>query len=131
MINLFTRLTFLTLLINFTEFLYLTFITYSNSSNPPIPSPIPLAPNPSAIVFGNTSRPSVPLPIPTDPIPNVQPSSDKVSNKRKNAQFECEKCKRTYLSYPALYMHRKLKHTEPQVKAGRISNRGRSKKNVG
>ncbi len=45
--------------------------------------------------------------------------------------YKCNKCERTYLSYPALYTHIKLKH--PSLKQSQNqtrSNRGRPRKNV-
>lgn len=62
------------------------------------------------------------------------------SNKRRSKKdkedrsFKCDKCEKTYLSYPALYTHTKLKHSQGEdgkpvlpVFSGR--GRGRPRKN--
>ena len=46
--------------------------------------------------------------------------------------YKCNKCGKTYLSYPALYTHTKIKHLQPgetpSITNGRM--RGRPRKNV-
>jgi hypothetical protein len=46
--------------------------------------------------------------------------------------YKCSKCDKTYLSYPALYTHTKLKHLQPgespSITNGRM--RGRPRKNI-
>ena len=57
--------------------------------------------------------------------------TDKLSHKKENGVYRCHKCERTYLSYPALYTHNKIKHPPSQGgSTSKLSNRGRPKKNV-
>lgn len=49
--------------------------------------------------------------------------------------FKCDKCDKTYLSYPALYTHTKLKHSDgndgkPVLPVFSGRGRGRPRKNV-
>lgn len=49
--------------------------------------------------------------------------------RKKNELYKCKKCEKTYLSYPALYTHNKLKHSQteetPTCISGRIRGRPR------
>lgn len=47
-------------------------------------------------------------------------------NESDNRAYECEDCQRTYLSFSALYTHRKAKHN---IKTKKENSRGRPKKN--
>ncbi len=56
--------------------------------------------------------------------------SKKVTEGRK---FKCDRCDKTYLSYPALYTHYKLKHSsgeKPNLPSQTGRGRGRPRKNV-
>lgn len=49
--------------------------------------------------------------------------------------FKCDKCDKTYLSYPALYTHTKIKHSEgiegkPVLPVFSGRGRGRPRKNI-
>jgi len=108
------------------------YFTYLNPLNPSIPSLVPTAPQkpPTTISNGSSLQSSTPLPSPINSMPNIKPVPDKISNKKTNGVYKCQKCERIYLSYPALYTHNKLKHADYQVNTTRTSNRGRPKKNV-
>ena len=77
---------------------------------------------------------------PTSVLPSVDPAplignkpkikTDKLPHKKENGIYKCNKCERTYLSYPALYTHNKLKHQPNQTSVNKPTNRGRPKKNV-
>lgn len=86
------------------------------------------------------SAAAVPVNVPAETVPKQQVSSapnvvpadeGKISHKKENGVYRCHKCERTYLSYPALYTHNKLKHPTPQLSPHvKTTNRGRPKKNV-
>eukprot|EP00826_Nyctotherus_ovalis_P024033 TRINITY_DN1852_c0_g1_i8.p1 TRINITY_DN1852_c0_g1~~TRINITY_DN1852_c0_g1_i8.p1 ORF type:complete len:447 (+),score=130.68 TRINITY_DN1852_c0_g1_i8:196-1536(+) len=67
----------------------------------------------------------------TSPTVNAAPTEEsKISHRKENGVYKCHKCERTYLSYPALYTHNKLKHPTPQLSSStKTTNRGRPKKN--
>lgn len=46
------------------------------------------------------------------PAPNS--NKEKIKGSKKNNVFKCNKCGKTYLSYPALYTHNKLKHVHAE-----------------
>lgn len=80
-----------------------------------------------------------PLQVPLPSLANSPPSAsnnnksetEKLSHKKENGVYRCNKCERTYLSYPALYTHNKLKHPSNQPNpTTKSTNRGRPKKNV-
>ncbi len=76
----------------------------------------------------------IPSPAPPSPSPepSIKKSDNKQSHKRDHGVYKCTKCERTYLSYPALYTHMKIKHPQPKSAnpAAKTTNRGRPKKNV-
>lgn len=81
-----------------------------------------------------------PLPISLPPLASPTPlendenkaKNEKLSHRKENGVYRCHKCERTYLSYPALYTHNKLKHPTNQVNpVAKVTNRGRPKKSVG
>ena len=59
-------------------------------------------------------------------------AKDKDKNENETRLYKCSKCDKTYLSYPALYTHTKLKHLHPgespSITNGRM--RGRPRKNI-
>ena len=73
-------------------------------------------------------------------LPPLAQSNSVTSDAKKNSKrvhkpskgvYKCTKCERTYLSYPALYTHIKLKHPILTQAQGSVkSNRGRPRKNV-
>ena len=122
--------------------------------------PLPYDPNmlqPSPMMFPGTSHtmpfmlpPANPLPMP-DAQPQSAPQAPPISEESKNATqgkkekpketpkedfqgrlYKCCKCDKSYLSYPALYTHTKLKHLQPgespSITNGRM--RGRPRKNI-
>ena len=104
------------------------------------PSQLPRESNPVRppnTEIANDKLPTLPisLAISTDKNPqktdNKINEPEKISRKKEHGVYRCHKCDRTYLSYPALYTHNKLKHpsnSEPVDK--KPTNRGRPKKNV-
>jgi hypothetical protein len=92
------------------------------------------------ITFPTNERiPQISLPPPGVPeieIPEERESAkknDRKIHKTENGVYKCTKCERTYLSYPALYTHIKIKHPPPKINgssAAKTSTRGRPKKNV-
>jgi len=106
---------------------------FQESIPPPTPQSAPGSP-PSQL-------PLLPLPplAQTPPQPSGQaalrdPSkkNDKQMHKHEHGIYKCSKCERTYLSYPALYTHIKIKHPQPKTSASstKSTNRGRPKKSV-
>jgi len=81
---------------------------------------------------------ALPPPAINQPAVNLTPIKEeeakeleKLSHKKENGVYRCHKCERTYLSYPALYTHNKIKHPPTQaVPVSKPTNRGRPKKNV-
>ena len=59
-------------------------------------------------------------------------SGDKRLHKPEKGVYKCKQCERTYLSYPALYTHCKIKHPIARSAKGlaKPSNRGRPRKTV-
>ena len=100
--------------------------------------PLPIEPSPHAIIseaVPNIVPVSCPLTLSLPAPPFYTPVETKKPTKRiyKSSKgiYKCDKCERTYLSYPALYTHIKLKHPDlsqlaPVVK----SNRGRPRKST-
>lgn len=97
-----------------------------------VPSIVQRPPEPDALAETRPKFPSLPTTLNPAPIATEEPSNpDKLSHKKENGVYKCHKCERTYLSYPALYTHNKLKHPTAQLNANtKTTNRGRPKKNV-
>jgi hypothetical protein len=99
-----------------------------------IPTQSVIQPPPESAALAETEPkfPSIPPTNDPPPAPNEETNNpDKLSHKKEDGVYKCKKCERAYLSYPALYTHNKLKHPTPQLNtSGKITNRGRPKKNV-
>jgi hypothetical protein len=59
---------------------------------------------------------------------SLQKGRRRSKNDNEGRTFKCEQCERTYLSYPALYTHKKTKHTPVQQNSAPSRGRGRPKK---
>jgi len=99
-----------------------------------VPAQPIIQPSPEPGVLAEAESKFPPLPSINNPpsAPNEETNNpDKLSHKKENGIYKCKKCERTYLSYPALYTHNKLKHPTPQLTSStKTTNRGRPKKNV-
>ncbi len=88
----------------------------------------------------STPQPVQPSSIPPVSIPQQSPVRENGGRSSRKARedpdagrlYKCSKCDKTYLSYPALYTHTKLKHLQPgetpSITNGRM--RGRPRKNL-
>ena len=101
-----------------------------------IPAPVPSDPNfpsESAIALPVSAPMTLPPPVPSTSESGEMKRTIKKSAKSAKGVFKCDKCERTYLSYPALYTHIKLKHPalrQVQAAVKPVTNRGRPRKPV-
>lgn len=124
-------------LMQFPQLLYVDNQATHPLPNPHLPTTILSPPDLSAP--RNVADASPIVVVPRVPLP-MSESSDSIELPRKSGKrihkqskdiYKCTKCERTYLSYPALYTHVKLKHPiiQEQNVAGK-TNRGRPRKTV-
>jgi hypothetical protein len=59
--------------------------------------------------------------------PNGYVLQDPKKKRHKNDLYHCKKCDKTYLSYPALYTHNKLKHLRAEESQACINGRTRGR----
>ena len=66
-----------------------------------------------------------------DDDPNHKTRGRRSKNDGDGRNFTCDKCGKSYLSYPALYTHQKLKHEDNKADQNNSRGRGRPKKDTG